>query len=488
MTGQYDSAVATFKKAVHVNPNYLPAHAFLAACYSSLDRQAEAAAEAEEVLKINPKFTLKSYAKTLPYKNKADKERYLEALRKAGLPDKLPLPLPDKPSIAVLPFVNMSDDPEQEYFSDGITEEIITALSKVPKLFVIARNSTFTYKGKPVKVQQVGRELGVRYVLEGSVRKAGDRVRITAQLVDATTGHYLWAERYDRDLKNIFVLQDEITKKIITALQIKLTEGEQAGIYAKGTDNLDAYLKTMKAHWLVLQSTKDGVLKARQLAEEAIALDPDYAFAYKTLGTAHGLTVQLGMSKNPRESIKRAIELFRKAIELDDSLAMAHISLGFWSMYARQYDTAIAEGRRAFELEPNSADVIMGYAGILTFLGEPEEAIPLYKEALRLNPKPPTVYLRFFGIAFRDSGQYEKAIVQAKKAVEQEPNDVIAWAVLASSYSLAGHKEEARAAAKQILRLNPKFSVARYQKISPHRDRAVAKRYCDALRKAGLPE
>jgi tetratricopeptide (TPR) repeat protein len=325
-------------------------------------------------------------------------------------------------------------------------------------------------------------------VLEGSVRKAGDKVRVTAQLVDTQTGNHLWAERYDRELKDIFAIQDEITKKIITALQIELTEGEQAGIYARGTDNLEAYLKTMKAHWLALQSTKDGVLKARQLAEEAIALDPDYAFAYKVLGSTHGLTVQLGMSKNPRESIKRAIELFRKAIELDDSLAIAHISLGFWSMYARQYDTAIAEGRRAFELEPNSADVILGYAGILTFLGEPEEAIPLYKEALRLNPKPPNTYIRFFGIAFRDSGQYEKAIVQAKKAVEQEPNDLVANVVLTSSLSLAGHEEEAREAAKEILRLNPKFSVARWQKRSPHKDRAVAKRYCDALRKAGLPE
>ena len=402
--------------------------------------------------------------------------------------EKMAFPLPDKPSIAVMPFTNMSADPEQEFFSDGLTEEIITALSKIPKLFVIASNSTFTYKGKPVKVQQVSEELGVLYMVEGSVRRAEDRVRITVQLIDALTGHHIWAEKYDRDVKDIFAVQDEITMKIITALQVKLTEGEQAGIYARGTDNLEAYLKAMEANWLFSQSTKDGVLKARQLAEEAIALDPNYAFAYKILGSTHGLTIQLGMSKNPRKSLKRAIELFRKAIELDDSLAAAHYALGFWSLYARQYDIAIAEGRRAFELEPNSADVIHGYAAILTFLGEPEEAIPLYKEALRLNPKPPSLYLRFFGIAFRDSGQYEEAIVQAKKATEQEPNDLIAWAVLASSLSLAGHEEEARAAAKEILRLNPKFSVARWQKVSPHKDRAVVKRYCDALRKAGLPD
>jgi len=265
-----------------------------------------------------------------------------------------------------------------------------------------------------------------------------------------------------------------------------LTEGEQAGIYARGTDNLEAYLKVIEANWLSSQSTKDGVLKARQLAEEAIALDPNYAFAYRRLGSIHGLFIVIGLSKNPRESLKRAIELFRKAIELDDSLAAAHCALGYWSLYARRYDTAIAEGKRAFELEPNSADVIMGYATILSMLGEPEEAIPLYKEALRLNPKPPNTYIRLFGIAFRDSGQYEKAIVQAKKAVEQEPNDLVANVVLTSSLYLAGHEEEARTAAKQILRISPKFSVARWQKMSPHKDRAVVKRYCDALRKAGL--
>jgi len=403
--------------------------------------------------------------------------------------EKMAFPLPDKPSIAVLPLTNMSADPEQEFFCDGLTEEIITALSKIPKLFVIASNSTFTYKGNPVKVQQVSEELGVQYVVQGSVRRAEDRVRITAQLIDALTGHHIWAEKYDRDVKDIFAVQDEITKKITTALQIELTEGEQARVYARGTDNLEAYLKLMEANWLFGQSTKDGVSKARQLLEEAIALDPDYAAAYSKLGSTHGLSIVIGLSKNPRESLKRAIELQRKAIELDDSLAIAHAGLGFWLLYARQYDKAIAEGKRAFELEPHSADVINGYAAILTFMGRPEEAIPLFKDALRLNPKPPSLYLRFFGIAFRDSGRYEEAIAQAKRATEQEPNDLVAWVVLAASYSLAGHEEEARAAAKEILRINPKFSVARYQKeASPQKDRTVAKRYCDALRKAGLPD
>ncbi len=402
--------------------------------------------------------------------------------------EKLAFPLPDKPSIAVLPFDNMSADPEQDYFSDGITEEIITALSKIQKLFVIARNSTFTYKGKPVKVQQVSEELGVRYIVEGSVRKAEDQVRITAQLVDALTGHHLWAERYDRNIKDIFAVQDEITKKIITELQVKLTEGEQARFYAKGTNNLEAYLKVMEANRLSYHLTKDGILKAQQLAKEAIALDPNYAFAYKILGSTHGQAMFRGMSKNPRESFKRAIGSFRKAIELDDSLAIAHAALGLWSTFARQYDTAMAEGKRALELEPNSADVIFYYAYILSLTGRPEEAIPFFEEALRLNPKPPRSYLNGFGVTLRDSGQYEEAIVQAKRVIEQEPNDITAYCVLTSSYSLAGRDEEARATAKELLRIDPKMSVAQFQKSSPHKDRAAVKRFSDALRKAGLPE
>ena len=402
--------------------------------------------------------------------------------------DKMAFPLPDKPSIAVLPFENMSGDPEQDYFSDGISEDIITALSKIPKLFVIARNSTFTYKGKPVKVQQVSEELGVQYVVEGSVRRAEDRVRITAQLIDALSGHHIWAEKYDRDIKDIFAVQDEITKKIITSLQVKLTEGEQAGVYAKGTDNLEAYLKAMKAHWLYLQGTKEGVLKAQELAEEAIALDPEYAFAYKVLGGSHGVALWHGLTKNPRETLKLAIELHRKAIELDDSLAIAHAALGYWLVIARQHDKALAEGERAVALEPNSADVINGYAMVLRFVGKEKEAIPRFEEALRLNPKPPNAYLHNYGATLRDSGLYDEAIVQVKRAIQKKPNDFLAYLVLTSCYSQAGRDEEAREAAEEVLRLNPKFSVAHTQRIIPYKNRANAKRFGDSLRKAGLPD
>jgi adenylate cyclase len=267
-----------------------------------------------------------------------------------------------------------------------------------------------------------------------------------------------------------------------------LTEGEYARIYSKGTENLGAYLKVMEANWLLLQGSKDGFLKARKLSEEAIALDQGYAFAYRTLGGAHGAAIWYGLSKNPTESLKRAVELQRKAVELDDSLAILHASLGFWLVFAGQFNEGIVEGERAVLLEPGSADILRIHGAILTFAGRPEEAIPLFSEALRLNPKPSNALLRYLAIALRDSGRYEEAITQAKRATQQEFNDLIAHVALTSSLSLAGHEEEARAAAENVLRINPKFSVTFWEKRSPHKDRAVAKRYCDALRKVGLPE
>jgi len=402
--------------------------------------------------------------------------------------EKMAFPLPDRPSIAVLPFNNLTGDPDQEFFSDGITEEIITALSKISKLFIIARNSTFTYKGKAVKIQKISEDLGVQYVVKGSVRRTKDRVRITAQLIDALNGHYIWAEKYDRNIQGIFDVQDEITKKIITALQIELTEGQQADIYARGTDSLEAYLKIMEANSLYNQMNKVSVLKARKLAEEAISLDPTYAFAYKTLGSTYGVGILLGLGKNPKEILKRTIELMRKAIELDNRLAIAHAALGFYLVWDRQYDKSVDMGKRAFELEPNSEDVITSYATILSMVGEPEKAIPLYKEALRLNPKPSSSHIHLFAIALRDSGRYKEAIAQAKRAIEEEPDNLVAHVVLTSSLSLAGQDEEARASAHEILRINPNFSVAKYQARVPQKDKDIIDRFCNALRKAGLPE
>ncbi|MGD9240636.1 MAG: adenylate/guanylate cyclase domain-containing protein [Desulfobacterales bacterium] len=396
--------------------------------------------------------------------------------------------LPDKPSIAVLAFDNLSGDPEQEYFSDGLSEEIITALSKTSKLFVIARNSSFTYKGKPIKVQQISRELGVKYVLEGSVRKADDRVRITAQLVDAKSGNHLWADRYDRKLKNLFALQDDITMKIITALEVKLTEGEQARITGSGTDNLDAYLKVLQARDLKRNQNIENNHKARQLVEEAIKLDPDYAQAYRWLSGTYLLDVWLGSTESPQGSLKTAIELSKKALSLDDSLGGAHGLLGNIYIMRKDYDKGIRETKRAVELEPNGADAHAFLGMGLLFAGSPEEAIPILKKAIRLDPNAPEWYMHVLAAAYRDIENYEQAIEWGEKAVQKNPQNVLSRKILCSIYSLADRMDEARAQAREIMTLNPNISLEQIAITDPQKNQVVKNRYIEALRKAGLPD
>ena len=400
--------------------------------------------------------------------------------------EKMAFPLPDRPSIAVLPFDNLSGDPEQEYFSDGLTEEIISSLSRVPKLFVIARNSTFTYKGKPVKVQQVSEELGVRYVLEGSVRKGGDKIRITAQLIDAITGNHLWAEQYDRDLKDIFAVQDEITKNIITAMQVKLTKGEEVKAASKGTKNLEAYLKYLQANELVNKINPESNALAKQLAEEAIALDPDYAWAYYILGRSNMMDVWVKASKSPKESIGKAIELVQKAIALDDTNTEAHGLLSFLFSMTNQHDKAVAEAEKAVALNPNSAYAHFIMGKTLFFAGRCEESIPEYKKAIRLNPVPPNNHLWSLGLSYAYTEQYEEAIKWCEKAVRQEPNDLLARMMMTVVYSLSLQEEKARSEAAEVLRIQPKFSLEKFEKKLTYKREVDKERFLGALRKAGL--
>jgi adenylate cyclase len=396
--------------------------------------------------------------------------------------EKMAFPLPDKPSIAVLPFDNLSGDPEQEYFSDGLTEEIISALSSVPKLFVIARNSTFTYKGRPVKAQQVAEELGVRYVLEGSVRKAGDKVRITAQLVDALDGHHLWAKRYDRNLEDIFAVQDELTKEIIMSMQVKLTEGEQARATAKGTNNLEAYLKCLQANELVHRVNPESNALGKQLAEEAVALDPDYAWAYYNLGRAHQLDVWLRTSKSPKESIGKAIGFMKKAIALDDTLAEAHGRLGFIYSMIGKYDEGIAQAEKGVAVNPNSAMARVMLSKTLSFAGRWEESIPPYKKAIRLNPIPPNMYLYSLGLSYGFTGQYDEAITWCEKAVREAPDSLFARVMMTVVYSWSGQDEKARAEAAEVLRIQPKYTIEK----SRYKRKEDRERFVGALQKAGL--
>jgi adenylate cyclase len=393
--------------------------------------------------------------------------------------EKMAYQLPDNPSIAVLPFNNLSGDPEQEYFSDGLTDEIIATLSKVPKLFVIARNSTFTYKGKPVKVQQVSEELGVRYVLEGSVRKGGDKIRITVQLIDALSGHHLWAEQYDRNLDDIFAVQDEITKKIITALQVKLTEGEQVRAAAKGTNNLEAYLKCLQANEYLNRGNIQRNALAKQLAKEAIALDSEYAWAYYVLARTHQNDMWHGTTKSPKESLAKAMELLQKAIVLDNTFAEAHSELGFLFSIEKQHDKALALGKKAVALNPNSADSHLRLGKIFIFTDRWEESIPEYKTAIRLNPIPPVLYFWSLGLSYGATGQYEEAITWCEKAVRQEPDSFFAHLMMTAVYSWSGRDEDARAEAAEVLRINPQFSLEKFEK-------KAGKSLVSALRKAGL--
>jgi len=395
--------------------------------------------------------------------------------------------LPERPSIGVLPFVNMSGDPEQEYFSDGITEEIITGLSKVPRLIVIARNSTFIYKGKSVKVQQVGQELGVRYVLEGSVRRAGDRVRITVQLVDATTGHHLWAERYDRYLKDIFAIQDEITVNVMRAMQLELIEGKQACEWIKrGSQKLEAYEKGMKGMELFRLFSPEGNIQAKKIFEECIALDSDYPGPYVMLAWTHLTAVYNGWTKSPEESITQALELAQRAIALDSSQADAFSLLGNIYLLTHQYEKAIAEGERAVALNPNGADSHVWLAMILTSCGKPQDAVELIYKAIRLNPFPPNWYFFSLGNAFLLLGEYNQAVEAYKKALKGSPDLLLAYIGLAASYSAANRAEDARAAASHILRIDPKFSLEAFSGGLPYKNENHKEFWIDSLRKAGL--
>jgi adenylate cyclase len=372
------------------------------------------------------------------------------------------LPLPDKPSLIVLPFVNMSKDPEQEYFSDGLTEVLTGDLSKISSLFVIARNSAFTYKGKAVKVQDVGREMGVRYVLEGSVQKADQRVRITTQLIDATTGYHLWSEQYDRPLHDLFALQDEIVQKIVTTLKLQLTLQEQGWVVRKHTDNLEAYDAFLRGVEYFSRYTKETDAQARQLYEKAIALDPQYADAYAWLSYTYWREWVSRWSTDP-QTLERALTLVHQALALDDSLPIAHSLLGYVHAQKQQYDQAIAEGERAIALDPNNADSYARQADVLNNAGRFEDALQLIEQAMRLNPRYPFWYLVELGWAYSSTGRYAEAIATLKEAISRGPNHMLAHHLLANSYlwqwvsqqSPAGQTlEPALAAVQQALALN----------------------------------
>jgi adenylate cyclase len=403
--------------------------------------------------------------------------------------EKMAFPLPDVPSIAVLPFVNMSGDPKQEFLSDGITEEIITSLTKVRQLFVISRQSTFSYKGKPVKVKQVSEELGVRYVLEGSVQRAGDRIRINAQLIDALTGRHIWAERYDRELVDLFALQDDVTMKILTSLQVKLTWGEQVSLsekYFKGEKGLECYLKVLEGLSHLVGYNADETRVGRRMAEEANEMCPENPVTVLLLSWVNYMEYWLGLGRSPRESIEKGLELAQKALVIDDSMPAAHGYLSLFYTLKREYEKSIAEAERALALEPGSSIRLNQYGMSLMYGGRAEEAIPVFQKAIRLNPLGESSLFHNLGHAYRVTGRFEEAVSAYKKAIQRSPNNIFAHHGLAVTYIFLGRENEARAEAAEVLRINPKFSLDYIAKTSIWKDQSIINKFLDASRKAGL--
>jgi adenylate cyclase len=400
--------------------------------------------------------------------------------------EKMAFQLPDKPSIAVLPFTNMSGDSKEDYLGDGIAEEIITSLSKTPKLFVIARNSTFVYKGKPVSIKQVAETLGVQYVLEGSFRKTGNKVRITAQLIDALSGRHLWAERYDRDLKDIFAIQDEISLKITSVLNVKLSNGEIALFLGKGTENLEAYLKLIQARALFIRLNKENNAQAKKLVEEVITMDPSYATAYAFLAVSYYYDVILGASQSPKESIAKGIEMAQKSISLNDKTPFSHGALSLLYVLKNDYNRAVSEAEIGVALEPNSAYSYNFLGQALISSSRYSEAISAFEKSIRLDPIPPYATLNGLAHSFRMVGRYEEAVTIFKKTVQKLPDNLLGQLGLTATYSMMGRDAEARAQAKEVLRIDSNFSVDSYSKRYGYKNKDDWNRYMDALHKAGL--
>jgi adenylate cyclase len=409
----------------------------------------------------------------------------------ASIPPAQPpaLPLPDKPSIAVLPFTNMSDDRDQEYFSDGITDDLITALSRLPDLLVIARTSTFTYKGKAAKVQDIGRDLGVAYVLEGSVRKAG-YVRITAQLVDASSGDHLWAEHYDRPLKDIFSLQDEIVRSIVTTLKLQLPSDMNMltkDLVAQHTDNPEAYDDYLRGVEYVTSYSADGILKARQMFEKAIQLDPAYTDAYGFLGYTYWWSWYSQYGGDDPSLLDRAIRLEQQAIALDDAQAyIAHANLCRFYPFKRQYDQAVTECQRAIELGPSCPHCYFSAAETSNRSGKPREAIGFVEKAERLDPRNRGLFELDRGAAYILMGRYAEAIPIFKAYFVSYPHVMWAHVWQAVAYSELGREQEARAEAVEIMRISPGFSLKAEKERMSLQDQTLEERYLNDLRRAGL--
>jgi len=430
----------------------------------------------------------------LPYEDLGDKrlKNIAEPVRVYRIrldraPRRTVLALPDKPSIAVLPFQNMSGDPEQEYFSDGMTEDLITDLSKVSGLFVIARNSSFVYKGRSVNVQEIGRDLGVRFVLEGSVRKAGNRVRITAQLIDAGSGGHLWAERFDRDLTDIFSTQDEVVEKIVGMLAVTLTRGEEQRLRRHGTGNVEAYESWLRARELLTRGTRESVAQSRVMYRRAIEIDLNFARPHAGLALAAISEYVSGWAPDPAQALDEAERWARRAVELSDQEPVSHLALGAVLLWRRDHEGALAESRRMMALDPNFAQGYSATGLALMYAGRAAEALEPIAMAMRLDPLYPSMVLHFLAQANFSLGKYEIAAQQLVDRIARTPGTDASRMLLASCYGHLGRAEDARAAWVELLKVNPDFSLMQRARVLPYKDARDFQRIAEGLAKAGLP-
>jgi adenylate cyclase len=400
-----------------------------------------------------------------------------------------PLPLPDKPSIAVLPFTNLSGDPEQEYFADGLVEDIITALSRVRSFFVIARNSSFTYKGRAVDVRQVSRDLGVRYVLEGSIRKAGSRVRIVGQLVDGTTGHHVWADRFDGDVSDIFELQDQVTESVVGAVEpsIRLEEIRQA--HTKPTSSITAYDLYLRALPGFYSMTREGFADVRRLTNEALTIDPGFTLA-KALG-AYIRSISVSQCWHEPDDIRVAVRMAREVLaEAREDPTSLRFAAQVLAYSAKEYETALSVIDRSLYLNPNSAQGYTGSGWVNAYAARPLIAIDHFHRAMRLSPIDPEkgIALSGIGMSYLMLERFDEALQWGQNALREMPNYGSSHRVVIGALIGLQRLDEARAAAQRLMEAFPTYNLALQREINPWSDAAFGERYLDALRIAGIPE
>jgi adenylate cyclase len=380
----------------------------------------------------------------------------------------------------------MSQTPGQEYFSDGITEDLITDLSRISGLLVIARNSTFTYKGTPTKVQQVARELGASHVLEGSVRKAGNRIRVSAQLIDGRTGHHLWADKYDREISDVFALQDDVTQKIVAALSVKLRLNEKKRLSRSRQVHPEAYDILLRGLQKYRQFTRESIEESRRYFKQAIALDPTFARAHADLALSYGMAAQLGLSDDQKVSMRLALKNAQHALELDDTVREVHFVLANVYQANRLHSEALAAARRAIAIDPNYADGYAQLAANLNYAGSPRDGMAAIKKAMQLNPRHPYFYVLILGQSQYLLGRYKEAVKQFERVKKSDPSFTPVHKMLAASYVALGRIDDAKWAATELETLIPNFSLKEEAASSPYKDEAVVHLFIERLRKAGL--